>query len=179
MSKKPKKEKYQPTEAEKTQEFIGKKTAIRGGEIADTAIKGLIGEMGKDRSQEYRNVAAADNMQRMAANKITNPAVGGGFKETAENTRRIFDASRIGNLTGIKANEDIRKNVLQLGEKQATSTSSGFNTLAKIHSSSLIKDQANQTYVRGANMAAIAKPLGAITANLIAGDNWYGGEKDT
>lgn len=178
LKSKPKKEKYQASPDEKYQEMVGAETARRGSMLANTAITGLTAEANRDRTQEFQNIAAADTMQATTGGRPQNIAMNLDLGKTAEDTKRLFDAARIGQLTATQTSDKIRKAALDLGNKQATSASQGFGQLARLSAQNTIGDMRNQQNLRGAIAGAVMKPLGAIYSNIQdPASTWYGGNK--
>jgi len=179
LKSKPKKEKYQASPDEKYQEMVGAETARRGSMLANTAITGLAAEANRDRTQEFQNIAAADEMQATTGGRLRNVAMNLDLGKTAEDTKRLFDSARLGQLTAAKTSDKLRKAAINLGNKQAASASTGFGQLARYSAKNTISDMAGQQAYRGAVLGAIAKPLGAIYENVRDDKStWYGGDKD-
>ena len=176
LKSKPKKEKYQESPDEKIQRETGAKTARRGASLADAGIAGILKEANRDRTQEYQDIAAADTMQATTGGRPQNMAMNLDLGKTAEDTKRLFDSARIGQLTAATTSDKLRKAALDLGNKQAATASQGFGVLSRLSAKNTIDARRNEGMVKGATLSALMKPLGAIYENVRdPNSTWYGG----
>tara|TARA_R100000781_G_scaffold3232_3_gene4669 strand:+ start:2478 stop:3002 length:525 start_codon:yes stop_codon:yes gene_type:complete len=174
MAKKPKKSKAQASPAELMEQRVGQSMATRGDRLMDAGVAELTKKLGTDQTQYYSDIAGADEAQSRA-NAPGLDTLEGDFTKFSNNVRGVFDAKRRAREAGLAENLNLRKAILDTGDKKGNQLQ-GLSTLSRLAASNTVADMRNKQ----SQYAATAGALGTLAGGGIAADwkpaKWWTGE---
>ena len=176
MAKKPKKEKYKASEAEKTEARIASQEYKDYKRKYEPMLADWREDSKKDFTGTLKSRANADVAQSdvMSLGSTENSYIGGERAKIA--TKAMLNAA----VTGKDVRDTSRTSVLAAGRKQVSQTQTGLGQAARIGASNIIADARNQMLVSGARAGMLGQIAGGIGkagyANKLAGNSFWGGD---
>ena len=176
MAKKPKKQEYRASEAEKTEARIARKEYEDYKRKYEPMLADWRKESEKDFTSTLKSRASADLAQSdmMNLRSVENPYLSGERAKLA--SKAMLDAA----VTGKNIRDTARTSVLAAGRKQVSQTQTGLGQAARIGASNIISEGRNKALVRGARAGMFGEIAGGVLkagyANKLGGKTFWGNQ---
>lgn len=174
MSKKPKRQAYVPSQAEKTQAGVALAEYNRFKKTYDPVLKEWRDEAGKDYAPMLRGRAGAD-VQQSATGRMPGLSAVESVSSAADRASLGTSAMLAGTLQAKDISTNMALNVLAASRGQQAQTMSGLSIAARLGAKGVIEESRNRMMVSGARMGALGQMAGtAVSIPLY--NKMYGGK---
>jgi len=174
MAKKPKKQEYKASAAEKTEAKIASQEYKDYKRKYEPMLKDWREDSKKDFTGTLKSRANADVAQSDAISlgATENSYLGGERAKIA--TKAMLNAA----VTGKEVRDSSRTSVLAAGRKQVSQTQTGLGQAARIGASNVIAEARNKMMVSGARAGMLGQIAGGVAkagyANMLGGNSFWG-----